>query len=218
MIERKKVANLKVLLGVFVLSAFQMIAFPRFILNGGAASFEEQDQPAIEGYVAEGAGYFLKSHSDTLLLLNKIELSDLNGVDYAELQQLVDNALYNMQNAEANYTFLTQTADTAIYEQAVIDQLLAFDYYSFQQAKGLNGIIFDQVETYLGTGDVRGIYHKILSDTREIIDKLTVAKSIIDSGTLPETASLWRLNQSYSDTQFLGQYAAEVFYDITGKK
>ena len=217
MIEKKKVAILEVLLGVFVLCAFQMDAFPRFILNGGAASFEEQAQPVIEGYVAEGAGYFLKSHSDTLLLLNKIELSDLNGVDYTELQQLVDNALYNMQNAKTKYTSLTQIADTALYEQAVIDQLLTFDYYSFQQAKGLNGIIFDQVGTYLGTGDVRGMYHKILSDTQEIIDKLTVVKSIIDSGTLPETASLWRLNQSYSDTQFLGQYAAEVFYDITGK-
>ena len=73
------------------------------------------------------------------------------------------------------------------------------------------------METYLGTGDVRGIYHKILSDSQVIIDKLTVVKSVIDTGSLPETSDLWRLNQLYSDTQLLGQYAAEVFYDITGK-
>lgn len=217
MIEKKNAAILKVLLGVLVFCVFQTNVFSRLILNGTEACFAGPEQTVIEGYVIEGAGYFLKSHSDTLLLLNKIELSDLNGVDYVELQQLVNNALTNMKNAEMKYISLTQFADSALYEPAVTGQLQVFDYYSFQQAKGLNGFIFDQAETYLGTGDVRGIYHKILSDSQTIIDKLTVVKSVIDTGLLPETSDLWRLNQSYSDTQLLGQYAAEVVYDITGK-
>lgn len=217
MIKGIKLAILKVLSVVLILSVFQVNAFSRFILNGVTASFVEQDQPVIEGYVMEGAGYFLKSHSDTLLLLNQIELSDLNGVDYVELQQLVDNALTNMLNAKAEYTSLTQIADTALYDQTVVDQLPAFGYYSFQQAKGLNNGILGQVEDYLGNGDVRGIIHKILLDTQVIIDKLVDVKSVIDTGSLPETSDLWRLNQFYSDTQLLGQYAAEVFYDITGK-
>ncbi|MDQ1353665.1 MAG: hypothetical protein QG657_3971, partial [Acidobacteriota bacterium] len=129
---------LKVFLVVFVLCVFQMNGFSRFMLNGSPESFAVQTQPLIEGYVMEGAGYFLKSQSDTLLLLNKIELSDLNGVDYAELQQLVESALANMVNAKAKYSSLTQTADTAPYEQTVINLLKTFDYYSFQQTYGLN--------------------------------------------------------------------------------
>ncbi len=217
MSKEMKSAILKGLLVVFILCVFQMNAFSRLVFNGTPEGFVGPDQPVIEGYVVEGAGYFLKSRSDTLLLFNKIELSDLNGVNYAELQQLVDNALANMQNAKAKYTSLTQIADTALYDQTIIDRLSGFDYYTFQQAKGLNSVIFGQVEAYLGTGDVRGIYHKILSDTQAIVDKLTVVKSAIDTGTLPGTSDLWRLNQSYSDTQLLGQYAAEIFYDITGK-
>jgi hypothetical protein len=209
---------LKVFPVVFALSVFQMNGFSRFILNGSPESFTEQAQPEIEGYVMEGAGYFLKSQSETLLLLNKIELSDLNGVDYAELQQLVESALANMVNAKAKYSALTQIADTTAYEQSVIDLLKTFDYYSFQQTYGLNSVIFNQTAAYLETGDVRGLYDKILSDTQTIIDRLSFVKSVIDAETLPDTSYLWRLNQSFSDTLFVGQYAAEVFYDITGKK
>ncbi|MDQ1353990.1 MAG: hypothetical protein QG657_4299, partial [Acidobacteriota bacterium] len=143
--------------------------------------------------------------------------SDLNGVDYAELQQLVESALTNMVNAKAKYSSLTQIAETTAYEQTVIDLLTTFDYYSFQQTYGLNSVIFNQTATYLETGDIRGLYDKILSDTQAIIDKLTSIKSVIDAETLPETSYLWRLNQSYTDTLLVGQYAAEVFYDITGK-
>lgn len=218
MIKQKKTAILKVLLGVLVLCVFQMNAFSRIILNGSPEGFEGPEQPVIEGLVIEGAGYFLESQSDTLLLLNKIELSDLDGVDYAELQLLVNNALTNMENAKGKYTSLTQIADTTPYDQTVIDQLTAFDYYSFQQANDLNSVIFGEMETYLGSGDIRGLYHKILSDTQTIIDKLTVVKAGLDAGTIPVTSDLWRLNQSYSDTLFTGQYAAEVFYEITGKK
>lgn len=217
MIKEIKKAIFKVLLIVLILCVFQMNAFSRLILNGTEAAFHQPEQTEIERYVMEGAGYFLKSHSDTLLLLNKIELSDLNGVDYSELQQLAADALTNMQNAKATYFSLTQIADTALYEQTVIDLLPVFNYNSFQQAKDLNSVTFGRAEAYLGAGDVRGIYHKILSDTQTIIDKLSVVKSAVDTGLLPETSDLWRLNQSYSETQLLGQYVAEVFYDITGK-
>lgn len=212
-----KLSILKAFLGVLALCVFQMNAFSRFILNSTSEGFAESDQPAIEGYVIEGAGYFLKSYSDLLLLMNKIELSDMYGVDYAELQQLVNSALSNMENSREKYTSLTQIADKAPYKQTVIAQLTAFDYNSFGQAKELNGVITGKMETYLGFGDVRGIYHKILTDTQAIIDKLIIVRSAVDTGILPVTSDLWRLNESYLDTLFLGQYAAEIFYNITGK-
>jgi hypothetical protein len=217
MIEKMKTAILKVFLGVLVLYVFQMNAFSRFMLNGTSKGFEETEQTIIEGYVIEGAGYFLKSQSETLLLLNKIELSDLNGVDFTELQKLVKSALMDMANAKSEYILLIQAVNTAPYKQTVIDQLKSFEYYAFQQVKDLDSVIFEKMETYLVSGDIRGIYQKILMDTQTIIDKLTTVKSNIDMGTLPSNSDLWRLNQSYFDTLFLGQYAAEIFYEISGK-
>ena len=216
--KKKKLAILKVFLGVFVLCVFQMNVLSRFILNGTSDGFEDAEQTVIEGYIIEGAGYFLKSQSDTLLLLNKIELSDLDGVDFTELQKLANDALMNMVNAKAKYVLLTQTANTAPYKQTIIDQLKSFDYCTFKQEKDLNSVIFEKVEAYLVLGDIRGIYQKILIDTETIIDKLTSIKSIVDTGRLPATSDLWRLNQNYSETLFLGQYAAEIFFEITGKK
>lgn len=217
MIKHSKLAVLKVLMGVLILCVFQMYGFSRFMLNGTDEAFTEQQQPVIKSYVMEGAGYFLKSQADTLLLLNKIELSDLNGLNYTELQQLLNNAIINMENARAKYTALTQTADTATYQASIIDRLTIIDYYSFQQTNGLNSVIFNQAVSYFNSGDIRGLYHKILSDTQAILDKLTFIKSYIDTNTLPQTSYFWRLNQSYSDTLLSGQYAAEIFYNITGK-
>ncbi|MCU0288919.1 MAG: hypothetical protein MUF15_21305 [Acidobacteria bacterium] len=217
MIKQFSFAVLKVLTGVLVFCILQINGFSRLIGNGTSAAFDESGQTVIESYIIEGAGYFLKSQSDTLLLLNKIELSDLNGANFTELQQLVNNSITAMENATAKYSILIQTTDNTPYRSSIIDRLPSFDYNSFQEARGLNSVIFNQTLNYLANGDIRGFYRKLLSDTQDILDKLFFIKSNIDAGTIPPTSYLWRLNQSYANTFLFGQYAAEIFYDITGK-
>lgn len=217
MIKQVSTAILKTLMGILILCVLQMNGFSRLIGNGSSDAFEGAEQTVIEGYVMEGAGYFLKSQSDAFLLLNKIELSDLNGVNYTELKQLVSSTVSAMENAKAKYAALIQTADTTPYRLSIIDRLPTFDYYSFQQSRGLNSVIFNETATYLAAGDVRGLYRKLLSDTQGILDKLNFIKSCVDAGTLPATSYLWRLNQTYAETFLFGQYTAEIFYDITGK-
>jgi hypothetical protein len=217
MIKKKNSVILKLLLGVFILFLFNYSAFSKLVHNGASAGFSEPESTAIQGYVMEAAGHFLESHADFLLFLNRVELADLDGVDYSELQLMINNTIAHMTNAKTTYNDLTQIADAAPYDQPFITELLNFDYASLQQDKSLNSVIFNEVETYLSAGDIRGIFHKTLADTQYILDLLTPVKSAVDAETLPETEDLWRVNQAYSETQLVGQFAAEVFSAVTGK-
>ena len=165
----------------------------------------------------EAAGNFLQSHSAFLLFLTRIELSELNGLDYSELRQIIGNTIGYMENARANYTDLVERADNATYDQGITKTLMNFDYQSFSEQKSLNKQIFSEVKSYLDSGDTRGIYYKILSDTQLILAQLTVIKSAVDSRMFPAMSDLWRVNQIYAETLLFGQYTAEIFYDITGK-
>jgi len=66
--------------------------------------------PPIGGLIIDGAGYFLKSHAQVLMLLNKVELSELHGMDYAGMQALVKDALENMEKAGETYQSLIAAA------------------------------------------------------------------------------------------------------------
>lgn len=209
-----KTTILKVFLGIFILCFFHMQGIAKYIANTSEIVFEEPGSTGIRTYVIEAAGGFLNSHSDLLLFLNRIEMEEINGIDFAELQQIINNAVAHMENARAKYNDLTQLADITPYDQPTITKLLNFNYTSFQESKGLNSVIFNEVETYLSSGDVRGLYHQLLAETQSLLDRLTVIKSAVDAEVIPENPDLWQVNQAYSETLLLGQYAAEIFYDV----
>jgi len=215
--KTNKTTVLKVFVGIFILCFFHMQGIAKIIMNNSEIGFEEPGRTGIRSYVIEAAGYFLKSQSDFLLFLNKIEMEEINGVNYAELQQVIHNAVVNMENARAKYNDLTQLADNTPYDQPTITELMAFNYTLFQGSKGLKSVIFNEVETYLSSGDVRGVYHQLEVDTQSILDQLTVIKAAVDAEVIPETSDLWQVNKSYCETLLFGQYAAEIFYDVTGK-
>ncbi|MDQ1351393.1 MAG: hypothetical protein QG657_1695, partial [Acidobacteriota bacterium] len=96
---------------------------------------------SIETYIEMGGGYFLKSHSDILIFLNKVEMSGINGCDYNEWQGILKSALDNMRNAKKIYELLIKTAEATPYNQEVISRLAKFDYASFAQANNLNEVI-----------------------------------------------------------------------------
>jgi hypothetical protein len=215
--QTSKTTILKLLLGIFIVGLFQMQGIARYIFNKSEIGFEAPGSTGIRTYVIEAAGGYLNSHSDLLLLLNRIEMEEINGIDYAELQQVINNAVVHMENAREKYNDLTQFADSTPYDQPTITALMGFDYASFQESKGLNSVIFNKVKSYLSGGDVRGLYHQLLADTQAILDQLTLIKSDVDAEVIPENSDLWQVNQSYCETLLFGQYAAEIFYDVAGK-
>ena len=170
--------------------------------------------PSIGVLIIEGAGYFLKSHSQMLMLLNKVELSERCGADYPGMQLLVKDALDNMQKAGETYKSLVAAAKATPYDPDVIAKLTVFDYDSFREANGLNKDIFSRVKKYLVKGDVTGLYVLLAADMTLIIEQLQAVKTGLDAGTMPVISLLWRLNQKYGESLLSGQYIAEVFKNL----
>ncbi|MGD2090251.1 MAG: hypothetical protein PVH61_29010 [Candidatus Aminicenantes bacterium] len=170
--------------------------------------------PSMGVLIMDGAGYFLRSHSHMLLLLNRVELSELYGPDYPGMQAVVNNALENMQKAGDTYKSLIATAKETPYNPEVITKLMMFDYENFRDTNGLNKDIFSRVKKYLVKGDVTGLYVLLKADMDNIIHGLQAVKASLDAGTLPKISWLWRLNQTYSESLLTGQYSAEVFKSL----
>jgi len=217
MCRQKKRLLLKIFIGVFVFATFNVASYAYIWANYSECGFEGPCERSLSynlsigDYIVESAGYFLKSHSDILLFLESVEMSEMNGIDYKELRTIIYGAIENMEKAKESCFNLKQKADATPYNQNVINLLLSFDYNAFQEERGLNIDIFKDVERFLVKGDVRGIYGLLLENSCEILDKLYAIKDFVDADTLPDISMLWRVNQDYMENLFLGQYAAEVF-------
>ena len=94
---------LTILMGTFVIIVFSGNSFPYIHLNGSGGGYGEPPTDGksigvneIEGYVIEGAGYYLEAKSSIEAILNRVEYKDVKGIDYDELSLLVNNALDKM--------------------------------------------------------------------------------------------------------------------------
>jgi len=182
--------------------------------GGNGESGEKSSNIQIKTLVIVGAGYFLKSHSDFQLFLNKIELSELAGTNYKEFQDILNVAISNMENARDTYFYLKNLADATPYNQVVIDQLNNFNYKVFQEEQNLNREIFAPVSSLLSRGNVTAVYEVLFSNAGEILEDLYTVKQTIDKDIFPELSNVWELNQKYSRAQLFGQYTTMVFYAI----
>jgi hypothetical protein len=221
MIKKIKKLISKFFLGVLILILFNSITYSRIVGNWAECGFGECGAESksltsftIRIYIIEGAGYFLNSHSGIQAFLNRVELSELNGIDFNEMREILYKAIEDMEKAKASYYNLKQVADKTPYNPIMINFLLDFDYDGFQKEKGLNLTIFETVRNYLSKGDIRGIFSTFLTNNESILEQLYTIKELLDADKLPEISILWRLNQSYTDNQFFGQYTSEIFHEI----
>ncbi len=168
----------------------------------------------MEQDIIMAAGFYLTSHSGYLLVLNTVEISDLGTPDYDRMLKEVNAAIAHMEKANQTYRLLKKKADNTAYDPKVINQLIAFDYTAFCSHRGLNAEIFNRSVCYLSTGDVRGLYAKIVEDTQDMLDYLKLIKESIAAHKLPDNWDIWRLNQQYGETLLMGQYVAEVFLSL----
>lgn len=164
--------------------------------------------------VVMGAGYFLESHSNYQTFLNKVELSELYGLNFNELNSLLEAAILSMENARYIYYDLKSTAAYTPYNQAVIENLKAFDYDGYICGSNLNPLVFKNVREYLAIGDVTGAYNQIYKNKSLLLEKLLFLKSFVSKGSLPPISEIWDLNQSYSNELLFGQYIAMIFSSI----
>ena len=204
---------------VFILFLFNMNGFSKIIANYSEKGFESPGREIIRLHIIEAAGYFLKSYSNFLLLLNNVELSDIERerIDYAQCRQIINDTILQMENARERYGTLKQIADSTPYNQTVISRLLDANDSLLQERDGSKSVISNEVAVYLRSGDVRGIYHQMFSDTRQILDMLSVIKSAVEAEMTPANFDLWKVNRFYSRSMLLGQYIAEIFSKITGQ-
>jgi hypothetical protein len=190
------------------------------ILNRGEEAFEDnlENGLSIKSGIIDSAGFFLKSYADGLLFLRDIERSEPGNVDYRVLNNLLDRAMDNLSKTNEAYGKLTLMVDAAPYNPVFIEKLTSFDYSGFQQARLLNGAAFTALKKYLADGDVRGIFTHMLSASQRILNMLREIRASVEAEKFPALSSLWRLNQLFSETMMFGQYAAEIFYEISEGK
>ena len=212
----------KIILGIVFITLLQINSFSYWYINcsdtgyggGGDSTSESGTTTAIGDYIVDGAGYFLGSYDKTLMFMKKVEWYEKQEVTNDELINLLDNALEQMKLAYTTYVSLNQLAYSTPYNPVVIDALKNFNYDGFQAEYNLNGEIFADAKTYLGKGDIRGVYRKVMWDTAQLIGLLNRVKEKLEAGVFPPLKEVWKLNQAYSQSLLFGQYISQVFGNL----
>jgi hypothetical protein len=167
--------------------------------------------------IQAGGGYFLKANSDFCLVLQKVELSDPATINNYEIQGLLKNVRSNLLLAINNYRNLKMLADTTPYDPYIVEKLKRFDYDTLKAKRFHNGETWAEVRKYLLSGDVRGIYAKILSTLEELnkmIDGVYISTSST-AGIFPDLEVLYNMHSIFCESAMFGQYTAEVFFEIS---
>jgi hypothetical protein len=171
-------------------------------------------QNEIESMIIEGAGYYLQGNSYIQTLLNRVELQDINGIDYPGIQESIKKALENITNARLTYEKLVKKAEATPYKEVVIEQLKSFDYKAFMIENRLNEKVFKQVGGYLSTGDITGTFKHVLSSIKKIERLLILVKTDMDFSRIEP---FWKINECCAEFSLFGSYVARIFQSIQQK-
>lgn len=204
----------KIFLTIFVIlfiSVFSSNLFGYFSYNRSCEAFLNQCDPGgraksmtLGRMIIDAASLFLKSNSDYQLFIERIELSDINGVNYAELQTIINKAIVNMELANSTYYEIWQTSKALDYNPFILEKLRNFDYAQYQVDHNLNSSIIIQVTCY----------EWFYNATGEILESLNILKESVNSNTIPKIKDCWRLNQKFLESELFGQYVSEVFFAL----
>jgi len=164
--------------------------------------------------IQTGAGYVLKAHSDFWLVLNKVEMSDPEALNYTELTTLVMSTRTSLASAISTYKNLKMLADSMPYDPGMIEVLMQFDYNALNASRPHNQSVWGEVKQFLITGDVRGVFTKSLSTLEEIYRMVDTVYYSVSNKVYPDIKALWSLGTLFSDSHLFGQYSAEVFSEL----
>jgi len=218
----KKITNQMCLMWamVFILIVANINLYSYVWLNGGGRGYVPPGGDSIttsntiETYIINGANSYLAAKLDIETFLRLIEMKDIQGLEYKELNALLDNAITDMKTTISIYEALIQTASNTPYDEEVQTRLKTFDYTSFMLSNGLNKSIFGTVSGFLKNGDITGCFKKTYADMKNILAILQIIKGATTLDKLPELAIFWRLNETCCETSLFGSYFARVFSAI----
>lgn len=203
----------KMFFTIFIILVWGTYSHAYIMGNYGEKTYNPQDSrgSSLSKYIIEGAANYLSAYSDTLALLNRVELAEVNGIDYKDASIILDRAIDSLGKAWSAYVTLTKLMTVTPYNPEKIELLKSMDYSSFMEQTQLDPVMYERVKAYLVNGDVQGVFLHLLESCSSILEKLYVVKSSLDMQVFPEVSRLWRINQKFSETMLFGQYAAEVF-------
>jgi hypothetical protein len=164
----------------------------------------------LKTYIILSARYSFDSYAAYQSFLSRVEMADINGVDYKELRAILYSAIDHMEKARAAYENVKLAAAKTAYNQELIDKLMKFDYDGFRCQYGLNEPIFERVKSLLITCDIPGLDDSVIANMDAVLKQLYNVKAIVDKDSLPDVSILWRINQSYFEAQLFGQYLSEI--------
>jgi hypothetical protein len=215
----KKTLIIKLLAVIFVLTLF-CYAYPYIKNNGAGGGYggdgENTDGKSmtIENYIVEGSGHFLCAKKDIQELLKIVELQDVQGIDFENMNRVVDNALLNINHAVETYDSLIETAEATPYNETVLSKLRYFNYFGYMMENGLNWIVFNKVEAYLRNGNITGVFKHSHSRFLEVKQLLNNIKEEVSMQRLPDISVFRRLNETCDKISLFGSYVARVFASL----
>jgi hypothetical protein len=187
--------------------------------NDGERAYNNDDGDkgavkSLETLIITGAGSFIQANATFQQLLNRVEMSGLNGVDYNELRRLINNTHDAIISARTAYDQLIAVASSTPYNPSFIQALETFYYLDFMRKNSLNPVIFLRLQMLLQKGNVTGVYQVIYQGILEIKELLEMVKKCVEKGLFPPIPTLWKINQAFFNTYLFGQYAAMIFNEV----
>ena len=229
MIKNKKQLIFKAVVFIMVIFLMNTEVFSVICANGAGGGYEDpgggksnfgstKEDSIIESYIEEGGGYFLNAFSNIIIISNRIEMSNINGIDYEELKNIVDRAIENVINAKVVYSLLINTAKYTPYDNEFISRLRSFNYQNLMTEYSLNSEIFKEVEGYLKNGDITGTFERVYNSFIKIEGLLLSIKEEVKLNKMPLLSKIWKINEEASRTLVFGQYITRVFYALQKNK
>lgn len=214
-----------VLLVSFIAIIFVLNVYPFICLNGAGSGYNgcgEGDTPGIQGtenqsieyYIMAAGTYYLEANSHVQFLLKLVEQQEIQGINYSEIQLVVNRAHNYMQMAKETYERVIRKAEATPYNETFLAKLRDFEYESFLEKNGFNPVLFDLVRQYLQNGDITSMFKHTYSDMTGMIDMLYKIRENVSQYRLPEISIFRQLNERQALASVFGSYAARVFSEI----
>jgi hypothetical protein len=213
-----------VLMVTFTAFLFVLNVYPFIKLNGAGSGYgngegespgiQSYEYQSIEYYIMAAGTYYLEANTRVQTLLKLVEQQEIQGIDYSEMQSVVNRALNYMQMARDTYAQLIRKAEAAPYNDVFLAKLKDFDYVSLEAKNSLNPILFDLVRLYLQNGDITGMFKRTYSDVTGMMELLVKIREVVSRYGLPDISLFRQLNEKQALSSVFGSYAARVFSEI----
>ncbi|UCH94990.1 MAG: hypothetical protein JSV88_32705 [Candidatus Aminicenantes bacterium] len=189
-----------------LLIVFSLNLHPLIDMNDIVPVFPGEKQVQIEGAVIEGAIHFLEAQSFASLLLEEIEKSAQQPLDYPSALAYAEKAVIEVEKSIHEYDRAISAGKQVGYVNEVIQKFKNFDYDAFASDKGLNRDIMTVVKAYFTGGNILGAYQQRLEHLGDILVTLHQIKEKLTDRQSPDISLAWKLFQRFSEASLFGNY------------